>query len=114
MAWPLDAQLKLRQMHDLLKHCWPAGLKTMRSTDYVRPATMSCCLHFKGMDPEEAKKLLGVDDLPRMVLGIDVQPSTAPAKLQLLRNGEAIASEVWFFAFNRIAKKFPEGGKLCR
>lgn len=56
---------------------------------------MLCRLMFPGASEDAVKEVLGGGDLPSLELAIDLQPSTAPATLQLLWNEKPVPIQVF-------------------
>lgn len=72
-----------------------AGLKTVAAGEANgKPQPMVCRLMFPGASEDAVKEVLGGGDLPGLELAIDLQPSTAPATLQLLWNEKPVPIQV--------------------
>lgn len=73
-----------------------AGLKTAAADKNASGGVLpvSCRLTFPGASEEAVKEVLGGGELPGLDLAIDLQPSTAPCSLQLLRDGQPVPLQV--------------------
>ena len=72
-----------------------AGLKTVAAGDVGgKPQPIVCRLTFPGASEDAVKEVLGGGALPSLELAVDLQPSTAPATLQLLWNDKPVPMQV--------------------
>ena len=78
----------------LKAHCF-VGLASGRVREGESPLSrMHCKLVFPGATEEAAREVLGGAELPALDLGISLEPSTAPAGIQLLWNSQEIPTQV--------------------